>query len=43
MEATKVPGGKFKSMFIRMHKDLRRKMNALSKNLNKEIVSIKNH
>ena len=41
MEATKIPDAEFKIILIRMLKDLRGKMDDLSKNLNRDIVSIK--
>ena len=41
MRATKMPDTEFKSMVVRMFKDLRERMDDLSENLNKEMVSIK--
>ena len=41
MEATKTPDSEIKTMVIRMLRDLRGRMDDLSENLNKEIVSIK--
>ena len=41
MESTKIPDTDFKTMVIRMLQVLRRRMNDLSENLNKEIVSVK--
>ena len=37
-----MPDTEFKSMVVRMFKDLRERMDDLSENLNKEMVSIKN-
>ena len=36
-----MPDTEFKSMVVRMFKDLRERMDDLSENLNKEMVSIK--
>ena len=41
MEMTKIPDEEFKTMVIRMLKNCRRKMDDLSKNLNKGIISNK--
>ena len=43
MEATKIPDIELKLMVIRMLQDIRRRMDDLSENLNKEIISIKNN
>ena len=42
MEATKIPVAEFKTMVIRMLKDLRTRMDGLSEHLNNEIISVKN-
>ena len=41
MQATKIPDAEFKTIVIRMLKDLRRRIDDLSRNVNKKIVSIK--
>ena len=41
METTKIPHAEFKTMVIRMLRDLRGRMFDLSENVNKETVSIK--
>ena len=41
MESTKIPDAEFKTIVIRMLKDLRRRIDDLSRNVNKKIVSIK--
>ena len=40
MEATKIPDAEFKTMVINLLNDPKRRMDDLSKNSNKEIVSI---
>lgn len=41
MESTKIPDVEFKTMVIRMFKDLTRRMGDLRENLNKQIINIK--
>ena len=41
MEASKILDTEFKTMVMRMLKDLRGRMDSLNENLNKEIVNIK--
>ena len=41
MEATKIPDAEFKTMVIRMLKELRKRMDDLIENLNQERISIK--
>ena len=41
MEATKIPDAEFKTMVIKMLKDLRGGMDDPSENLNKEMVKMK--
>ena len=41
MEASSLPETEFKMMVIKMHNELRRKINEHSENLNREIVSLK--
>ena len=40
METTKIPGAGFKTIVIRIFKDLTERMDDLNENFNKEIVSI---